>query len=228
MNKHNTKHFIKKIPAEWSFSLRLQQQMGGENAFALANLYGEDCSGFELRWMRDIFFHTTRTDRPTQSSLQCITGRFSPGYSDRGVELIYCNVLLHTNGNTLRPSTCSIYIYVITTPCSRTLLEKLIFLQVSKIFPAFLEPESSLPCSRQHLVPILSHINPLNALQAYLLNNCFLISVYPRLCLPNYLFPWCFPIETTYKIQSSRPYVWVTFPAPFCPYRIPFLFCSFA
>jgi hypothetical protein len=93
MNKRNTKHFIKKIPAVLSFSLRLQQQMGGENEFALANRYGEDGSGFELRWMRDILFHTTRPDRPTQPSLQCVTGRPSPGYRDQGVELIYCNVL---------------------------------------------------------------------------------------------------------------------------------------
>jgi hypothetical protein len=173
MNKRNTKHFIKKIPAGLSFSLRLQQQMGGENAFALANCYGEDGLGFELRWMRDIFFYTTRPDRPTQPSLQCVTGHFSLGYSDRGVEVIYCNVLLHKNGNTLRPSTCSICIYICKSPCSGTLLGKLIFLQVSKIFPAFMEPEGSLPCSRQHLVPILSHINPVHALRAYLLNNCF-------------------------------------------------------
>ena len=173
MNKRNTKHLIKKTPAGLSFSFRLQQQMGGENSFALANRYGEDGWGFELRWMRDIFFHTIRPERPTQPSLQCVTGHFTPGYSDRGVELTYCNVLLHKNGNTLRPSTCSIYIYITKTPCSKTLLEKLIFLQVGKIFPALMEPERSLPCSRHHLVPILSHINPVHTLQAYLLNNYF-------------------------------------------------------
>ena len=82
-------------------------------------------------------------------------------------------MLLHKNGNALLLSTCSIYIYNTKTPCSRALLDRPLFLQVGKIFLAFMETEGSLSRSRQHLVPILSHINSVHAFPAALLNNYF-------------------------------------------------------
>jgi hypothetical protein len=147
--------------------------MGRENAVALANRYGGDGSGFELRCIVDIFFHPIRPD--------WLWGPPS---------LLYNNALLLGTAtgpwslyNVTRCSTSmgipcdlplAVFTYITTTPCSRALLEKLIFLQVGKIFPAFMETESSLPCSR-NFVSIPSHINTVHALQDYLLKNYSII-----------------------------------------------------
>jgi hypothetical protein len=51
MNRRNTKYFIKKNNCRFIIFTEVTVINGRVNAFAVANRYGEDGSGFELRWM---------------------------------------------------------------------------------------------------------------------------------------------------------------------------------
>jgi hypothetical protein len=93
------------------------------------------------------------------------------------------------------------HLYYLLTPCSRVLLEKLIGLQLVKKYPAFMEPEGSLPHSQ--VTATCFYPEPAHTPNSTSKRSILILSSHLRLGLPSGLFHSGFSTQTLYKPLSS-------------------------
>ena len=90
------------------------------------------------------------------------------------------------------------------TPWSRVLLEKLTGSRLVKKYPAFMEPEISLPHSQATATcPYPEPVRPSSCLTSHFLKSILILSCCLLMDLPSCIFPSGFPLKTLYTSLLS-------------------------